>query len=327
MDVVDFFIMAKGNTTIQSSFAKALNQYRRHSNIAVSISGGKDSDLILDIMSKIDNDKKIRYIWFDTGIEYQATKDHLSFLERKYNIKIERIKAIKPVPFCCKKYGQPFLTKYDSEMISRLQRHNFTFKDGKFEELYQLYPKCRSALKWWCNQHGEKSRLNINYHKYLKQFLIDNPPKFKISPKCCDYAKKQNSHIYVLNNNIDLMITGIRKKEGGIRSISFKSCFSQDEICDNYRPIFWYSSTDISDYDRIFGTIHSDCYTIWGLARTGCAACPYGLNYEHELKLMKQYEPRLYNACLNIFKDSYEYTKQYKEYVAKCKQQEKEDKS
>ena len=59
---------------------------------------------MLDLISKIDKDRKVRYIWFDTGLEYQATKDHLKYLEEKYHIEIERIKAIKPIPLSCSEW-------------------------------------------------------------------------------------------------------------------------------------------------------------------------------------------------------------------------------
>lgn len=330
MDIVDLFIMAKGNTTIQSSFAKALNQYRRHSNIAVSISGGKDSDLILDIMSKIDDDKKIRYIWFDTGIEYQATKDHLSFLEKKYDIKIERIKAVKPIPLCCKTYGQPFLSKYISEQIESLQRNQFKFEDKPFEDLCKEYPKCNSAIRFWCNRYtkpGYKtSMFDIGYYKYLKEYLIANPPQFAISRKCCIYAKKKVSHDFIKTQHIDLIITGIRKAEGGIRSSNYKSCSGQDKLCDSYRPIFWYSVDDTTQYDELFDITHSDCYSKWGFTRTGCAGCPFNSKVEQDLAIVKQYEPKIYNACMNIFKDTYKYTRQYKEFIAERKLLEKEEK-
>lgn len=61
---------------------------------------------MLDIISRIDKNKRVRYVWFDTGIEYQATKDHLNYLEENYGIQIERVKAIKPIPVSCKEYGQ-----------------------------------------------------------------------------------------------------------------------------------------------------------------------------------------------------------------------------
>ncbi len=47
------------------------------------------------------------------------------------------------------------------------------------------------------------------------------------------------------------------------------------------------------------------------MTRTGCSGCPYGRNFEEELKLIQKYEPKLYKGVNNIFKDSYEYTREY----------------
>ena len=106
-----------------------------YNKIICSISGGSDSDIMLDICTKVDKDKKIEYVWFDTGLEYQATKDHLKYLEQKYGIEIKAYKAIKPIPICCRQYGQPFLSKQVSEFIQRLQRYNFKWEDKSFSEL------------------------------------------------------------------------------------------------------------------------------------------------------------------------------------------------
>lgn len=79
------------NLAIVESELKAKNilarpQYR---NIMCSISGGSDSDIILDLCERFKPpNKNIHYVFFDTGLEYQATKDHLDYLENKYNIKI-----------------------------------------------------------------------------------------------------------------------------------------------------------------------------------------------------------------------------------------------
>lgn len=81
------------------------------------------------------------------------------------------------------------MSKQVSEFIQRLQRHKFKFEDKSFDELYAEYPKCKSALQWWCNRNKTYS-FNISGHKYLKEFLIANPPTFNISNKCCKYAKK-----------------------------------------------------------------------------------------------------------------------------------------
>ena len=95
----------------------------KYKKIVCTISGGSDSDDMLDIVWQCDKDGKVEYVWFDTGLEYQATKDQLKILEDKYGIIITKYRAIKPIPTTCKQYGQPFLSKYVSEMIQRLQRH------------------------------------------------------------------------------------------------------------------------------------------------------------------------------------------------------------
>ena len=82
-------------------------------------------------------------------------------------------------------------------------------------------------------------------------------------------------------------------------------------------PIFWYTNKDKEAYEQIFNIQHSRCYTEYGLKRTGCCGCPYNKDFESDLEIIKQYEPKLYKAVNNIFHDSYEYTRLYNEY---CKQ-------
>ena len=206
--------------------AKSKLENMNYSNVAISISGGSDSDVMLDMCHRMDKYNKLKYIWFDTGLEYQATKDHLKYLEDKYGITIEVGKHNKSIPTCCKEYGQPFLSKFVSEYISRLQHHNFKWEDRSFEELYKEYPNCKVALNWWCNGHGENSKFNINRNRYLKEFMVENPPHFKISNKCCKYVKKDVAKRYKKENAIDLSLVGVRKAEGGARSAAYKNCFS-----------------------------------------------------------------------------------------------------
>lgn len=207
------------------------------------------------------------------------------------------------------------MSKQVSEYIDRLQKHNFKWEDKSFNELYKEYPRCKAALKWWCNSHEGKSRFNINYNKGLKEFLIENPPKFKISSRCCKGAKKDTVHDFEKNKDFDLSCIGVRKAEGGVRASSYKNCFtkSKDKI-DQYRPIFWYKNETKEIYEKFFNIKHSKCYEEYGLKRTGCCGCPYGKNLEDELKIMKEHEPKLYIAACNVFKDSYEYTRAYKEF-------------
>lgn len=292
-----------------------------YEKIMCSLSGGSDSDVMLDICAKCDKDNKIEYVWFDTGLEYQATKDHLKYLEDKYGIEVRSYKAIKPIPSTCKQYGQPFLSKQVSEYISRLQKHNFQWENEKLDTLLERYPKCKVALKWWCNAWGDKSKFNIEYNKWLKEFMISNPPLFKISNKCCYYSKKLVAKHAKEDCGCNLSIVGVRKAEGGARSSAYKNCFSDnDGATDEYRPIFWYKNSDKEDYENHYGVVHSKCYTKYGLERTGCAGCPFGRDFEYELEIIEKYEPKLFVAVTRIFKDSYEYTRKYKEL---CKEMDK----
>lgn len=299
------------NTVVFDSVEKAMAVLgdKKFQKIMVSVSGGADSDILIDLCSKIRKD--LIYVWYNTGMEYQATKDHLRYLEERYGIEIIRVRADKPVPLAVKTYGYPFLSKQIAMYIGRLQKYGFKFEDKPFEELYKEYPKCKSALRWWCNKWGEKSSFNINRWKYLKEFLIENPPAFRISDGCCTGAKKNTSHNYRKQNHIDLVITGVRKAEGGARA-GISNCFT-DSRTDGavFRPIFWYRGSDREWYEERFDIRHSKCYWMYKLDRTGCVGCPFGRNWEHELEVVKQYEPRLHKLCQNVFGRSYEYTREY----------------
>ena len=330
------FMESIKNTTVLNSFVKAEAILSSHDEVLCSISGGADSDIMVDLLHRV-GDENVTYVWFDTGMEYQATKDHLKYLEEKYGISIKRVKAIKPIPLCAKEYGQPFLSKYVSTMIERLQRHNFKWEDESYETLLTKYPNAKSALKWWCSWHdedlakacpsqaGKTSRYSISRNKYLKEFLIATPPRFRISGKCCKYAKKEVSHKTEKELHSDLVVIGVRKAEGGIRAGAYKNCFTKSESgssIDTYRPLFWYTQEDKDYYCERFDVSHSKCYTEYGLKRTGCVGCPYGRNIVDELGIIKENEPKLHKACTTVFKDSYEYTRKYREFCKNMRAKE-----
>lgn len=323
--LTDLLSTCPDNKVIGESFIKAWTTINnpQYKKIVCSISGGADSDVMLDICWRVDKDNKVEYVWFDTGLEYQATKDHLRYLEEKYNITIKTYRAIKSIPTSCRLYGQPFLSKHVSEMLRRLQKHNFKFEDKPFDELIKEYPKCKSAIEWWCNTKPFAGH-NIANNKWLKEFIIQNHPRFKISNVCCKYAKKDVIHKLISENNYDLNIVGVRKAEGGARANAYKSCFDDNgDEYDNYRPLFWYKDKDKEEYELHYNIKHSRCYTKYELKRTGCCGCPFGRDFEYELSVIDKYEPKFYKAVNNIFKDAYEYTRKYKEFYKAKNEEEK----
>lgn len=303
-----------------------------HNKILLSYSGGSDSDTMLDLVQRVIKrigwQGEIKYVWFDTGIEYKATKEHIPQIEKKYGITIDKVRAKVPVPLGCMRYGLPFLSKYASQMISRLQAKDFDFKnDGNksYEELEKKYANTQSALKFWCNTYGsvaikKPSHFNINQFPYLKEFMIENPPDFKISDQCCKGAKKDTAHDYIKEHTFDLQLLGLRGAEGGVRATNTKGCFTKHSKTDLYRPIWWFKDKDKKEYKDFYELKYSDCYEVYGFNRTGCSCCPFGSKFEEELEIVKQHEPLLYKAVNNIFGKSYEYTKKYREYKNRKKQ-------
>lgn len=291
-----------------------------HKNILVSISGGADSDVVIDIMSKTcDDPSKLHYVFFDTGIEYDATKRHLDYLQEKYDIEIERLKPVHNVPYACMHDGLPFLNKYIATNIHRLQKYDFDWSDEPFEVLVEKYPNCVSALKWWCNANGETSRFNIKFKKYLKEFLMAHPPDFKISSKCCKYSKKDTSDSYARENNIDLIVTGLRKSEGGIRMVAYNGTYSDNENVHSYRPLWFMSNEEKDLYCSNNDIVHSDCYSKYKMTRTGCAGCPFDRYYLSSLANLKMHEPRLYATVKNLFGKSYKYTNDFLQFAYNMK--------
>lgn len=300
------------------TFAKINSVLQKYNleKVRVCYSGGSDSDTLLWLLKN--NGYNIKSVFYDTGLEYQATFDQVNYMKEN-GFNIETIKAKIPIPTSNKKYGHPFVNKFVSEMLERLQTHNFDFiNDGNkdFEYLIEKYNKAKSAIKWWSNQNKLGGRFNIDNNKLLKQFLIENGLPFKVSGKCCNGAKKLPIKQYAKENNIDLMILGIRKYESGIRGGQYKNCFISKKLYsyDMFFPLFWWTNDDKKFYDQEFNIKHSNCYSEYGLKRTGCAGCPFGRNFEDELIAIDKYEPKLSKGINNIFKSSYEWTRKYNEF-------------
>lgn len=351
------------NKAIGEAFVITWSKLKQYQKIVCSVSGGSDSDVLLDLIVRCDTERKVTYVFFDTGIESAATKEHLNELEKKYGITIVRLRAQKTVPAVCREHGQPFLNKRVSENISRLQSHNFQWEDEPIEILLEKYCQkpdekkyleletlrietgvtyvrpwtyrngtwysgCVASLEWWCNctkGGGKKSQCNISHNKWLKEFMVENPPTHNISSKCCKYAKKDVIHDYIKGQGFDLNIFGVRKAEGGVRATSYRSCFTHDsnEKCDEYRPIFWFKNDDKELYNQFYKIENSRCYSCYGLTRTGCVGCPMSPNLERELEVFQKYEPKLYQAVSNIFHDSYAYLRSYRAYAKKKNLEEK----
>jgi 3'-phosphoadenosine 5'-phosphosulfate sulfotransferase (PAPS reductase)/FAD synthetase len=312
---------APPNLAIVDSLLKARAMLERHGRIAVSVSGGSDSDTILDLLELVKPDTcELVYVFFDTGLEYDATKRHLAELEAQYGITINRRRARKTVAAACREYGIPLISKDASDYLSRLQAHGFDWNDAPEDATEEKYGRCKSALDWYFDRRlisrTGKSRHSIANYKLLKAFIQNSPPDFAISDKCCDYAKKDVAKAFHKEYNPDLVINGMRRAEGGRRAGTLKTCFSPAKGAspDNYRPIWFWADADKAVYKEWRGLRYSDCYEVWGLKRTGCVGCPCNSKAEQELAVIEQFEPQLAKAARGVFGASYDYRRRYVEY-------------
>lgn len=175
------FMVAAPTATIQEKLCITRRQIMTHSNIMCSISGGADSDCMLRAVWECDEKNKVKYFFVDTGLEMQATKDHIQYLQELYGIQIQTINPKVPTAAGVLQHGYPFLSKQVSENIYRLQLHGFQWEDDTYDRLTAKYPGIDSAFRWWCNckktaEPHKPLRSEIGSMAFLKEFLVQNPP-------------------------------------------------------------------------------------------------------------------------------------------------------
>ena len=204
-DYADFDAPQKFNA-IMSIIARRLTE---HPNAICSYSGGADSDIMIDLIERtreIFNLPPVKYVFFNTGLEMKATKDHVKEVGKKYGVEIEEHRPKISIVQSARIHGIPFVSKIMSAGLSEWQKkgiplsiaeeyENAEDKENKRKELKKRFPKCESVINFLCccNSKGEPRpdiQLVINSSKYMRDFIAEFPPEFKISAKCCDYCKK-----------------------------------------------------------------------------------------------------------------------------------------
>lgn len=341
-DYADFDAPQKFNA-IMSIIARRLTE---HPNAICSYSGGADSDIMIDLIERtreIFNLPPVKYVFFNTGLEMKATKDHVKEVAKKYGVEIEEHRPKISIVQSARIHGIPFVSKIMSAGLSEWQKkriplsiaeeyENAEDKEKKRKELKKRFPKCESVINFLCccNSKGEPRpdiQLVINSSKYMRDFIAEFPPEFKISAKCCDYCKKQVAHR--VQKGYDMIITGERRDEGGMRSVPRKDCTSMcfTENADGQfrlRPLFYVSDADKAWYKEYYGIRYSAAYELYGLTRTGCCGCPISHKAVDDLEKIRPYEPNVVKAAWNIFGASYEYRAKYNDYKKMRMQQAKE---
>lgn len=338
----DFDAPEKFNA-IQSIIAKRLVE---HPNAICSYSGGADSDIMIDLIERTRRAFElppIKYVFFNTGLEMKATKDHVKATAEKYGVDIETVRPKISIVQASRKYGIPFVSKIMSGGFEEWQKKGVPLsiadeyndaedKQAKRRELRERYPNCESLINFLCccNKDGDPRpniQLVINSSLYMLDFIKEYPPDFKVSAKCCDYCKKQPAHN--IQKGYEMIITGERRDEGGMRSVPRKDCTTMcftETSSGQYRlrPLYYVKNDDKAWYKENYNIRYSDAYEVYGLTRTGCCGCPISYKAIEDLEKIKPFEPNVVKAAWNIFGKSYEYRVKYNEYKKARIQTEKE---
>lgn len=317
-----------------------MTRLRQHPKAICSYSGGADSDILIDL---IETARKIapslpevRYVFFNTGLEMKATRDHVKATAEKYGVQIDEIRPKVNIVNATRKYGIPFVSKIMSQGLGEWQKKGVPLsiadeyeqaedKHAKRMELKERYPHCENVINFLCccNSAGEPRpniQLVINSSKYMRDFIAEYPPDFQISASCCDYCKKQVAH--EVQKDYEMVITGERRDEGGMRSVPRKDntalCFTETSSGQyRLRPLYYVSDKDKEWYKERHGIRYSDAYEVYGLTRTGCCGCSISYKAVEDLEKIKPFEPNVVKAAWNLFGKSYLYRQKYNEYKAK----------
>lgn len=185
----------------QSIMGIIMTRIKQHPKAICSVSGGSDSDILIDLIERSRNLvglPEVKYCFFNTGLEMDATKRHIKELEKKYGVEIKEYRPKKNIVLATREHGQPFISKIVSSAMECVQKKglplsikeeydNAEDKAAKRQELRERYPKSEIGINFLCccNSAGEPRpdiQLVVNSSKYLYEYMLATPPH--IQNKC-----------------------------------------------------------------------------------------------------------------------------------------------
>jgi len=274
---------------IQVTQTRIFEWYMRWSgDVFVSVSGGKDSAVLLDIARRCYPD--IEAVYVDTGLDYPE------------------VKAM------AKGYKNVTILRPEMRFDEVIGTHGFVYPS---KDVARTIRYARKGSVWanarlaGTNDDGTPSKYRQS-HYVRWAFLRDAP--FRISDECCNVMKERPLNQYAKKSG-KMAIMGImatesrRRKEAWLRS----GCNNFDGAKRHIsKPMAFWKEQDVLEYVRrykigiasVYGDIVADkegnlCTT--GEQRTGCVFCPIGCHLDKESRFLRlaKTHPKLYDYCMN----------------------------
>lgn len=257
-------------------------------NFYLSFSGGKDSTVLSALLDMAIPGNAIPRVYSNTGIEYKLILDFVEKMRGgQHSWELIIIKPNVPIKQMLEKDGYPFKSKLHSRFVMQYQENG----------LNDI-----STQKYYDGEYTFKSKQCPKSLKY--QFEKEMP--FKISDKCCKRLKTEPIREWQKQNGKKYGILGLMQEEGGRRENAQCLAFRNGKL-KNFQPLVaitkewedWF----IKEYDIEISDIYKPPYNF---VRTGCKACPYGLELQHELDILGEYFPIELKQCEAIWQPVYE---------------------
>lgn len=257
-------------------------QYDLEHNSYIAFSGGKDSTVLHYLIDLALPNNKIPRLFMNTGMEY--------------------INMVKFVKNMAKTDDRIIILNSGVKIKKMLNEYGYPFKSKQHAHNVAIY------------QHSGITKTNISYlgldntksiyrcPKQLKYQFSDNF-NLKISEKCCYKLKKEPQHKWAKENNKSIVLTGMRKSEGGNRNNL--TCISSNgakihflaPVNDDFMEWF------IKKYNIRLCKLY---YPPYNFKRTGCKGCPFALDLQNELDAIKKLLPNEYKQCCFLWKPVYD---------------------
>ena len=292
--------------------------YREYNgNVFVSRSGGKDSDVLGDIVKKLYPD--VPQVFINTGLEWDSVRRH--GMEVADEVLYPEINFVEVV----KRYGYPVIGKEVAQRVCEARER----------------PDGESARRFTDCEHNRKYP-QFSMEAYA--WLLDAP--FKISHKCCKVMKKTPSKRYEKKTGRK-PIVGTLADESRLRKSNWlrHGCNAFDLDRPVSAPLSFWTEQDILKYIKEYNVeladIYGDVIYDWensedvqgqltisdiagfeeekrfdadkpllkttGCKRTGCMMCGFGCHLEKpgdgRFELLKKTHPGMYNL-LDVIKNN-----------------------
>lgn len=260
-------------------------------NVAVSYSGGKDSEVLLWLVRMLYPDTPA--VFCNTGLEYPEIVRHV-----RNHDNVITIKPIMHFKKVIETYGYPLISKKVGRGISVLR--NPTSQNQNVRRLYNE----------GINRFGQP----VNGFKVPSRwkFLVNAP--FNTSDKCCSIMKKEPMNRFEKETGM-VQFVGTLATDSKTREKTYLryGCNGYDMKTPRSTPLGFWTEQDILQcikknniqYASVYGDISIDRNTgrlhTTGTRRTGCVFCAFGLQMDespNRFQLMKDTHPKLWDYCM-----------------------------